>query len=160
VSGHRRRLRPPYPWAPWESSPEQPSCSSPLRGAPDGCCCPPAPQPEGDASEVVDRGEAERDGSARGRAHNDARPGWPSPRPRESKWSRVPWPPRGPNARERTYATMRNRLSQGAKRPANDIDGGGSSLDVVAPEAACHAGGRGFESRRSRISRPPTSNEK
>ena len=31
------------------------------------------------------------------------------------------------------------------------MDGGGSSLDVVASEAACHAGGRGFESRRSRL---------
>jgi uncharacterized membrane protein YbhN (UPF0104 family) len=29
-----------------ESSPEQPSCSSPLPGAPDGCCCPLGQQPD------------------------------------------------------------------------------------------------------------------
>ena len=46
VSEHRRRLLPLSPWAPWESSPERPSCSSPLPGAPDGCCCPLGPQPE------------------------------------------------------------------------------------------------------------------
>jgi hypothetical protein len=36
------------PWAPWESSPEEPFCSSRLPGAPDSCCCPLAPQPEED----------------------------------------------------------------------------------------------------------------
>jgi hypothetical protein len=39
-------LPPLSPWAPWESSPEQPSCSSPLPGAPDGCYCPLGPQPD------------------------------------------------------------------------------------------------------------------
>jgi hypothetical protein len=55
VSEHHRRLPPLSPSAPWESSPEQPSCSSPLPGAPDGCSSPLGPQPEGDAPEVVDR---------------------------------------------------------------------------------------------------------
>jgi hypothetical protein len=40
VSEHRRRLLLLSPWAPWESSPERPLCSSSSPGAPDGCCCP------------------------------------------------------------------------------------------------------------------------
>jgi hypothetical protein len=39
----------------------------------------------------------------------------------------------------------------GAKSPANTLVRGGSSSGVDASEAACHAGGRGFESRRSRF---------
>jgi hypothetical protein len=37
--------------------------------------------------------------------------------------------------------------------PANDLVRRSSSPSVVVPESACHAGGRGFESRRSRASK-------
>jgi len=64
------------------------------------------------------------------------------------------WPTRGPNAASRIYATMRPGHTSEQKSPASAIDRGGSSSDVAVPEAACHAGGRGFESRRSRAIRP------
>jgi hypothetical protein len=35
--------------------------------------------------------------------------------------------------------------------PANEAYWSHSSLDVGVPDSACHAGGRGFESRRSRL---------
>jgi hypothetical protein len=38
------------------------------------------------------------------------------------------------------------------KSPANEPDPRRSSLSVAVPDSACHAGGRGFESRRSRKS--------
>jgi hypothetical protein len=61
------------------------------------------------------------------------------------------WPTRGPNAARWIYAAMRSDLARDTKRAANDIDRATSLPDVDAPEAACHAGGRGFESRRSRL---------
>jgi hypothetical protein len=41
----------------------------------------------------------------------------------------------------------------GQKVPANEAVPRRSSLHVVVPDSACHAGGRGFESRRSRSSK-------
>src|SRR5262245_30030377 len=38
----------------------------------------------------------------------------------------------------------------GRKVPANEAVQRNSSANVAAPDSACHAGGRGFESRRSR----------
>ena len=41
--------------------------------------------------------------------------------------------------------------AQQAKEPANEAVLRRSSPSVAVPDAACHAGGRGFESRRSRL---------
>ena len=46
VSEHRRPLPPLSRRAPWESSPERPCCSSPLRGAPEGWTGAPEPKPQ------------------------------------------------------------------------------------------------------------------
>ena len=45
---------------------------------------------------------------------------------------------------------MRADLAPGEKGPANEGVQRRSSWGVVVPDSACHAGGRGFESRRSR----------
>ena len=44
--------------------------------------------------------------------------------------------------------------AQQAKEPATEAVLRRSSPSVAVPDAACHAGGRGFESRRSRLSKP------
>src|SRR5215208_3848166 len=46
---------------------------------------------------------------------------------------------------------MRKRGARGPKSRMNRAIAGPSSSTVVSLEAACHAGGRGFESRRSRL---------
>ncbi len=56
---------------------------------------------------------------------------------------------RGPNVGSRIGSTMRSAAGPGRKTPANDAVPRRSSLSVVVPDSACHAGGRGFESRRS-----------
>jgi hypothetical protein len=43
--------------------------------------------------------------------------------------------------------------TSGQKVPANDVVQRRSLSRVVVPDSACHAGGRGFESRRSRLSK-------
>jgi hypothetical protein len=63
----------------------------------------------------------------------------------------IPWPSRGPNVGRTRGSAMRccsrvisrNRANQGVLQPSALVD--------VAAEVACHAGGRGFESRRSRF---------
>jgi hypothetical protein len=65
---------------------------------------------------------------------------------------RFPGSRRAANARNRTYAIMRK---SGARSPQGRINRAitrPSSSIVVSLEQACHAGGRGFESRRSRKS--------
>ena len=64
----------------------------------------------------------------------------------------ISWPARGPNAGARIGSTMRSGDAPCRKVPANVGVAGRSSLSVVVPDSACHAGGRGFESRRSRFS--------
>ncbi len=48
---------------------------------------------------------------------------------------------------------MRSEIPASEKWPANEAVQSNSSPRVVALDSACHAGGRGFESRRSRSSR-------
>jgi len=45
---------------------------------------------------------------------------------------------------------MRSGDASTQKRPANEVVQARSSSGIVVPESACHAGGRGFESRPSR----------
>jgi hypothetical protein len=46
---------------------------------------------------------------------------------------------------------MRNGATSMRKSPAHDFVQTRSALAVIASDSACHAGGRGFESRRSRL---------
>ena len=62
----------------------------------------------------------------------------------------ISWPARGPNVGAGIGSTMRSGDAPCRKVPANVGVAGRSSLSVVVPDSACHAGGRGFESRRSR----------
>jgi hypothetical protein len=66
---------------------------------------------------------------------------------------RISWPTRGPNVGWTIGSTMRSGVRRGMKEPANEGVQRRSSSDVVVPDSACHAGGRGFESRRSRLSK-------
>jgi hypothetical protein len=64
---------------------------------------------------------------------------------------KISWPIRGPNVGQTIGSTMREQIEpRGPKRPANEYVHRRSSPRVVVPDSACHAGGRGFESRRSR----------
>jgi hypothetical protein len=56
----------------------------------------------------------------------------------------------GPNVDLTIGLTMRNRGDHGVQDPAHEAARIGSSMSVATPDSACHAGGRGFESRRSR----------
>jgi hypothetical protein len=49
---------------------------------------------------------------------------------------------------------MRIERNRSAVSPANDLVQSSASTLFVGPESACHAGGRGFESRQSRDSAP------
>ena len=62
----------------------------------------------------------------------------------------ISWPTRGPNVDSPIGSTKRATALQYRKLPANKAVLRRSSLSVAVPESACHAGGRGFESRRSR----------
>jgi hypothetical protein len=62
----------------------------------------------------------------------------------------ISWPTRGPNVRRTIGSTTRSRVVLGTKAPANDAVPRRSAPSAVASDSACHAGGRGFESRRSR----------
>jgi hypothetical protein len=66
----------------------------------------------------------------------------------------IPWPTRGPNVDWTIGSTMRRGNDPEAKVPANDAVRTSSSPSIVVPDTACHAGGRGFESRRSRPKNP------
>src|SRR6266571_4469673 len=61
----------------------------------------------------------------------------------------ISWPARGPNAGARIGSTMRSGGAPWRKVPANVAVAGRSCLSVAESDPACHAGGRGFESRRS-----------
>jgi hypothetical protein len=63
------------------------------------------------------------------------------------------WPTRGPNVDATIGSTMRSRGATGRKAPVTEAIRRSSSPGVVVPDSACHAGGRGFESRRSRLSK-------
>jgi hypothetical protein len=63
----------------------------------------------------------------------------------------ISWPTRGPNVDATIGSTMRSRAASGRKAPVNETIRRSSSPGVVVPDSACHAGGRGFESRRSRF---------
>jgi len=73
--------------------------------------------------------------------------------PRVFYGDNILWPTRGPNACMTIDGTMRNRGDFSPKSPANDVVRSGSSTTYAVPDSACHAGGRGFESRRSRFSK-------
>ncbi len=60
------------------------------------------------------------------------------------------WSTRGPNADLTIGLTTRSGVTSRWKRPANEAVQRTSSPRVVVSDSACHAGGRGFESRRSR----------
>jgi hypothetical protein len=64
----------------------------------------------------------------------------------------ISWPTRGPSVRRTIGSTTRSRVVLGTKAPANDAVPRRSAPSAVASDSACHAGGRGFESRRSRKS--------
>jgi hypothetical protein len=66
---------------------------------------------------------------------------------------KISWPTRGPNVDWTIGSTMRHRAGWYGKRPAKDVVQRSTSPSVVVPDSACHAGGRGFESRRSRLSK-------
>ena len=66
------------------------------------------------------------------------------------------WPnSRGPLVAQTSIGRLAQPSGAGLTRestsPANEAVRRGSSLGVVLPDSACHAGGRGFESRRSRL---------
>ena len=63
-------------------------------------------------------------------------------------------PTRGPNVAWTIGSTMRSGVAARAQVPANETVRRTSSAAVVVPDSACHAGGRGFESRRSRLRSP------
>ena len=66
---------------------------------------------------------------------------------------KFPWPTRGPNVVLTIGSTMRRDVAWGRKAPANEPAQRSPLPGVVGPASACHAGGRGFESRRSRLSK-------
>ncbi len=66
---------------------------------------------------------------------------------------KIPWPTRGPNVSQTIGSTMRSGANRRTKGPANEQVRRRSSSGVAMPDSACHAGGRGFESRRSRLSK-------
>jgi hypothetical protein len=68
---------------------------------------------------------------------------------------KMPWPTRGPNVGGTIGPTRGTESAAGQKVPANEAVERSSSPRVVVPDSACHAGGRGFASRRSRSLRPP-----
>jgi hypothetical protein len=60
---------------------------------------------------------------------------------------------RAANARNRVYAIVHNSNVKGPQRRMHRAIARQSSPIVASLEHACHAGGRGFESRRSRLSK-------
>jgi hypothetical protein len=73
---------------------------------------------------------------------------------RDSTRGRFPvllWPTRGPNVVWRIGLTTRMRCRVGRETPANIGVQRRLLWGVVVAGSACHAGGRGFESRRSRL---------
>jgi hypothetical protein len=70
------------------------------------------------------------------------------PRPRVVSEEKS-WPTHGPNVGRTIGSTMRSMASRGTKPPAKEHVHIRSSPGVGVLESACHAGGRGFESRRS-----------
>jgi hypothetical protein len=66
---------------------------------------------------------------------------------REDKICAHSWP----NVDSTIGSTMRTEATPERKVPANEAVQGRSLSAVVPPDSACHAGGRGFECRRSRL---------
>jgi hypothetical protein len=66
----------------------------------------------------------------------------------------ISWPNRGPNVDRRLAQPCGAEAAPQPKVPANDAVQRRSSPRVGMPASACHAGGRGFESRRSRKKHP------
>jgi hypothetical protein len=60
------------------------------------------------------------------------------------------WPTRGRTSMRRLAQPCEAGAPSGRKAPVTEAIRRSSSPGVVVPDSACHAGGRGFESRRSR----------
>jgi hypothetical protein len=77
--------------------------------------------------------------------------GLPSPYDGVVDRDKILWPMVAQTSTRRLAQPCGAEVPLAVRTPAKRLDQRRCSTDVVAPNSACHAGGRGFESRRSRI---------